>query len=165
MRVARYILLLLLVVACAACGRYSLTSRQPSVMGNGTATLKVQAVDNPTMFTWLPYTLRSSLRDEVNARRLAVWKDSGSTDYEIRLIVHSFQLRGNARNQQDETLLFTATMDLSAELYNAATNTLKWRSSRVSYSNTYEASDEQEAARELSRELLRRIVDSMRREF
>lgn len=165
MRFAKFCLFLLVCLACVSCARYSLTSKQPSVMGDGTATLKVQAVDNPTMYTWLPYTLRSALRDEVHTRRLAVWKDSGSTDYEIRLVVHSFQLRGNVRSQQDVTLLYTGTMELSATLYDAATNTVKWQSPRMSYSNTYEASDAQEAARELSRELLRRIVDRMRSEF
>ncbi len=156
---------LLLCLVCASCGGYSITSMQPSVLGNGNKTLKVKAVDNPTMYTWLPYTLRSTLRDEVNARNLAQWRDSGATDFEIRLIVDSFRVRGDARSAQDVTLLYTATMGLSATVYDGATNTVKWQSGIITYSETYEAANAQEAARELSRELIRRLTDRMRQEF
>ena len=162
---ARFFWVFLLCLACVSCGGYSLTSMQPSVLGDGDKTLKVKAIDNPTMYAWLPYALRSALRDEVNARNLARWQDSGATDLEIRLTVHSFQIRGDARSARDVTLLYTATMRLSAMLYDGPTNTVKWQSGILSYSETYEAANAQEAARELSRELIRRLTDRMRQKF
>ena len=161
----RFFCTLFLCLVCVSCGGYTITSMQPSVLGSGDKTLKVKAVDNPTMYTWLPYTLRSTLRDEVNARNLAKWQDSGATDLEIRLTVHSFQIRGDARSAQDVTLLYTATMQLAATIYDGPTNTVKWQSGRLSYSEIYEAANAQEAARELSRELIRRLTDRMRQKF
>lgn len=37
--------------------------------------------------------IRSQIRDDINARGLAVWKDSGETDFTLTVRVPSFQIR------------------------------------------------------------------------
>ncbi|MDR2799799.1 MAG: hypothetical protein LBB52_00850, partial [Desulfovibrio sp.] len=81
-------LCLALALFCAGCG-YTLASDSPSVLGAGTKTLKVKGVDYPTLQPWLPNSIRSVLRDEVGARYLAQWVDSGPADFEIQINVIS----------------------------------------------------------------------------
>ncbi|MBZ2171263.1 LPS assembly lipoprotein LptE [Nitratidesulfovibrio sp. SRB-5] len=151
--------------ALTGCAGYHLTSEETGIFGDGGKTLKVKNVDNPTMYSWLPYILRSSLRDEVGARSLAVWKDEGRADYEIKLRVHYFRLRGDVRDSDDRTQLYTASMGAEATVYDGATNAVVWESGLVSYSDSYDTYNERDAAEKVGVELVRRLVDRMRQRF
>lgn len=149
----------------SGCAGYNLTSEETGIFGDGSKTLKVKSVDNPTMYPWLPYMLRSALRDEVAARSLAVWKDEGRADYEIKLRVHYFRLRGDVRDSDDRTQLYTASMAADATVYDGATNAVIWESKLVTYYDSYDTYNEREAAERVGIELVRRLVDRMRQRF
>ena len=151
--------------ALSGCAGYHLTSGETGIFGDGTKTLKVKTVDNPTMYPWLPYMLRSALRDEIGARSLAVWKDDGRADYEIKLKVRHFRLRGDVRNSDDATQLYTASMAAEATVYDGTTNAVVWESKLVSYSDSYDTYNDRDAAEKVGAELIRRLVDRMRQQF
>lgn len=151
--------------ALSGCAGYHLTSEETGIFGDGSKTLKIKSVDNPTMYSWLPYMLRSALRDEIAARSLAVWKDDGRADYEVKLRVHYFRLRGDVRDSDDRTQLYTASMAAEATVYDGATNAVVWESKIVSYSDSYDTYNERDTAEKVGIELVRRLVDRMRQRF
>lgn len=157
--------LLAALSALSGCAGYNLTSEETGIFGDGHKTLKIKSVDNPTMYSWLPYLLRSTLRDEVAARSLAVWKDDGRADYEIKLRVLYFRLRGDVRDSDDRTQLYTASMAVEATVHDGATNAVVWESKTVSYSDSYDTYNERDAAEKVGIELVRRLVDRMRQRF
>lgn len=151
--------------ALSGCVGYHLTSEETGIFGDGSKTLKIKSVDNPTMYSWLPYMLRSALRDEIGARSLAVWKDDGRADYEVKLRVHYFRLRGDVRDSDDRTQLYTASMAAEATVYDGATNAVVWESGLVGYYDSYDTYNERDAAEKVGIELVRRLVDRMRQRF
>lgn len=151
--------------ALTGCAGYNLTSEETGIFGDGSKTLKIKSVDNPTMYSWLPYMLRSALRDEIAARSLAVWKDDGRADYEVKLRVHYFRLRGDVRDSDDRTQLYTASMAAEATVYDGATNAVVWESGLIGYYDSYDTYNERDAAEKVGLELVRRLVDRMRQRF
>ncbi len=158
-------------VVLAGCG-YRLGTDMPSVLQqNGTApggalpTLKVKDVDNPTMDPSLVYAIRSRLRDEVGARQLARWVDSGKADYEIGIKVQSYTYRTWMRDKDDVSLLYSANMTLEGIVYRGDTNAVIWRSGNIVYSQTYESTQDKAATEDLVLNLIRQLVDRMRNNF
>ena len=66
---------------------------EDSVLGKGDKTLRIRDIEQTTLYPWLPYMIRSNIRDDMNARGLAIWKDSGETDFTLSVRVPSFQIR------------------------------------------------------------------------
>ncbi len=156
--------LLFLIIAAGGCG-YQFSGGLPSALGDTEKTLKVKSIDQPTTYPWMTYVVRNALRDEVNARNLARWADSGSADNEIVIKVHSYTMRAQVRDKDDKTLIFSGSMTISATVYDGTGNNIVWRSSNISYSDIYVAPEEKAAAEELSRELMRRLCQEMRMKF
>ena len=93
---ARAGLLVVLCLLMGACGYRWQGFDDPavgSVIGDGSKTLKIDRVEQSSMFPWVPYYLRSLIRDEVNLRKLARWVDSGDADYTMTVRMPSFQIR------------------------------------------------------------------------
>ncbi|MDR0827237.1 MAG: LPS assembly lipoprotein LptE [Desulfovibrio sp.] len=149
---------------CAGCG-YTLASDSPSVMGEGLKTLKVKGVDYPTLQPWLPNSIRSVLRDEVGARYLAQWVDSGPADYEIQINVTSFTNRSWISSEIDTTEIFASSMTIVAVLYSASDNKEVWRSRPISYSEYEREVDEKVVSTTIIRQIIRRLCDEMRNSF
>jgi hypothetical protein len=154
---------LLCAAALTGCAGYQLAADAPNIFGEGKKTLKIKGVDYPTLQAWLPYRIRSALRDEITARHLASWVDSGPADFEIQINVLSYTSRQWMRSAQDTTLLYSNTMVLEAIVYNGSTNTEVWRSGRVSYSENLEQSLTE--ADVTITQIIRQLVDKMRNTF
>lgn len=137
---------------------------EESVLGNGTKTLKIKAVEQSTLYQWLPFTIRSQVRDDITARGLAKWVDSGPSDYTLTVRVNSFQIRSSGR-YETQTLLFDATMNIEFIVYNGSTNTISWQSGPIYYSDKFENNNEEEAIREIVTMAIRRGVDMMQQRF
>lgn len=162
--------LLLFGLCCAltACG-YTWRGQQgsrseQSLLGDGSKTLKIKSVEQTTLYTWLPYRIRSQLRDDVTQRGLARWVDSGPADYTLTVKISSFQLRSYGQ-YKDHNLLFTATIHAEFLLYNGSSNTLAWQSGVMSYSENYESANEEEAVREVVKMVVRRGMDRLQQRF
>ena len=155
---------LLLCLLLAGCG-YKLAADQPSIMGDGTKTLKVKGVDHPTLDPALPYQLRTALRNEINARDLAKWVDSGPADYEIQIKVLSYTTREWMRSEADKTLLYDSTLSLEATLYDGKTNQEVWRSGVISYAERMESPDDTALVGDIITQVTRRLADKLRTAF
>lgn len=149
--------------ALYACG-YIPASDMPTVLGGNEATLKLTGVEQPTLYPWVVHTVRSALRDEINARNLAVWVDNERADYNMHVKVHSFTMRGAVSSSTDETLLYTGSVSLTVTIYRSDDNTEIWRNT-VSYSNRFENETEEDAGRSLFSQAVRRLTNSMRNTF
>ena len=152
------------VLAClflASCG-YKLASEEPSVLGNGEKTLKVKRIENPTLYPWLSYQMRTVLHDEINYRQLAKWVDSGEADYEIEIVVKRFNLQDHGYVSTGSSVMYSASMTMQMRLYDGSTNKQVWNSGDISYSRVYDTDNAQAATEELSRELIFRCLDRMR---
>ena len=160
--VALYSLLVCLLSGCAG---YQFGAKQPSILGDGSKTLKVKEIDYPTLQPWLPFVLRSSLRDKINERYLAQWVDSGPADYEISLKVTSFTTHEWARDIDNNTLLYDTNLTVDAIVYSGSTNKEVWRSGPVRYADIVESPDEKKSANEMISRIMDRIADKMRNTF
>ena len=158
-------LALALATLVSACAGYKLASETNSVLGDGSKTLKVKGVDYPTLQPWLPYAIRSRLRDEIGARYLAKWVDSGSADYEIQINVISYTTRQWIRSELDTSLLYDATMTIEAILYEGSTNKEVWRSGKIAYAERTEKTDDKLMAEDIITQVVRMLADKMRNTF
>ena len=169
------------ILALAGCG-YGFGTDGPSVLTTPTKgptssaaalpplsgdipTLKFKNVENPTLFPWLSYVIRTEVHDEFAARKLCRWVDSGKADYEIAIKVDNYTYRSWLTDTDNATMLYTAAMTLNATFYRADSNEVVWQSGNITYSQSYESVQERIAASELSRELARRLASSMRQAF
>lgn len=157
-------LLLLCVLLLGGCG-YRLASSSPSVLGDGSKTLKLKGVDSPTLHAWLPNSIRSRLRDEIGARYLAQWVDSGSADYEIQINVRDFSTREWIRTEQDTAQVYSTSLTLEAIIYEGSANKEIWRSGAISYSEYGEQADEKQASGDIIDQVMRKLGDKMRNSF
>jgi len=146
-------------------GFSSSSSRAHSVLGTGNSTLKIEKVEQVTMYPWVQYYLRGAVRDEVNLRRLARWVDSGNADYLLTVNMPGFQVRSSMSNRVDETLLSDTTVRLELIVRSGKTGAVVWRSGVVSYSDKFEVVDEGNAIRDGLQEVLRRAFDRMQQNF
>ncbi len=161
----RFIAALPLLLLLAACSGYQLGADSPSIFGNGSKTLKVKGVDYPTLQPWLPYALRSSLRDEVGARKLASWVDDGPADFEIQIKVISYTTREWVRSEGDTTLLYDSQLTVEAIVYDGSNNKEVWRSGPVSYDDRVESATDPSAPVDIITQVMRQLVDRMRNAF
>lgn len=166
--VRRAALVLVAAFGLAACG-YGFGSDSESVLvpvtGGVTPTLRIKSVDNPTLFPWITHIIRTEVRDELAARKLARWVDSGKTDYSLAIKVSSFTFRSWLTDKEDMTSLYSASMTFEGIVYKTDTNEEVWRSGPIAYSQNYEQVQERVAASELIRELARRLAARMQQAF
>ena len=146
-------------------GFSSSSSRASSVLGDGTSTLKIEHVEQVTMYPWVQYYLRGLVRDEVNLRRLARWVDDGPADYSLTINMPSFLVRSSVSNRVDNTLLSTSTVALELVVRSGRTGAIVWRSGLITYYDKFEAVDEGEVIQEGLKEALNRALDRMQQKF
>lgn len=167
-RAPRVVLVCLAALMLASCG-YGFGNDAGSVLEAPAPgvlpTLKIKSVDNPTLYPWLSHVVRSEVRDELAARGIARWVDSGKADYELSLKVDSFTFRSWMTDIDDVTMLYSASMLMEGIVYRGDSNEEVWRSGQVAYSQTYEQVQERTAAGDLVRELARLLVNRMRQSF
>lgn len=155
---------LMFCLLSTGCG-YHFASSSSSILGDGTKTLKVKGVDYPTLHPWLPYSIRSRLRDEIGARYLAKWVDSGTADYEIQINVIAFSTREWIRTEIDTTQLYSTSLTIEAIVYSGSTNKEVWRSGQIYYSESMEHADEKAASSDIIAQVIRQLADKMRNTF
>lgn len=146
-------------------GFSSADSRAQSVLGDGSQTMKIERVEQVTMYPWVPYYLRGLVRDEVNLRRLAEWVDEGQADYLLTVTMPGFQVRSYVSNREDTTLLSDTTVRLELVVRSGKNGSVVWRSGVVSYNDKFETVDEDSAIREGLKEAVGRALDRMQQKF
>ena len=160
-----------LVLLCAVtllfcgCAGYQFAADSPSILGDGTKTLKIKEVDNPSLEAWLPHSIRSVLRDEITARHLAVWVDQSPADYEITIKILAFTSREWMRDEYDVAVLFDNTLSIEAIVYDGATNKEIWRSGSISYSDRSDEPGAKAGAESIIQQVSQRLADRLRNTF
>jgi len=134
-----------------------------SIIENNTKTLKIQAIEQPTLYPWLSYFVRSVLRDEITQRNIATWVDSGSADYEMLVTIKDFQIRSYGSYAYSS--LLTARTNMELTLYDGKTNAIIWQSGPITYSETYEDVNEDVALKELVIIIVQRSIDRLQQQF
>lgn len=136
-----------------------------SVLGNGTCTLKLNKIEQSTLYTWVPYFIGSKLRDEVYLRKLAVWVDFAPADYLISVRMPIFFVDAYASDETDKTILNQATLELEILVENGKTGETVWRSGVIRYSDRYENRSEEQAVQEAITQAIHRSLDRMQIKF
>lgn len=144
-------------------GQEGYLSKQ-TILGDGTRTLLMNDVEQSTLYPWLPYMIRSQVRNDINARKLAIWVDSGPADFTLTVRINSFQIR-SAGEYKQHNLLFTATVNMELTIYDGKTNTEIWKSGPVVYSENYEHANEEQAIREVIFMTTQRAIDQIQQPF
>ncbi len=160
-----FVSFMLLFSACGYQWQGSDSPSTASVLGNGFSTVKITNVEQSSLYPWIPYYLRSLMRDEITLRHLAEWQDNGEADYTMEIRMPSFSVGSYVSNTQDITLLNAATVSLEVILHEGGSNAVVWQSGLVVYSDYFENQREHTAIRELLREVVRRTVDRMQLKF
>lgn len=160
-RVCGVLVLCLLMVACGYQWQGFDNPTVDSVLGDGSSTLKIDSVEQVSMYPWVPYYLRSVIRDEVNLRKLARWVDSGYADYTMSVRMPSFLIRSYVSDAEDVTLLNAATVQLEIVIAKGTTGEVVWRSGVISYSENYENMQESVAIREVLIQAVNRGLERM----
>ena len=146
-------------------GFSSVSSRAHSVLGSGNSTIKFDKVEQITLFPWVQYYVRGTVRDEVNLRRLARWVDDGNADYLLTVNMTGFRVRSSISNRFDNTLLSETTVSLEMIVRSGKTGAVVWKSGKISYFDKFEVVNEDSAVREGLKEAIRRALDRMQQEF
>ena len=153
------------IILFCGCAGYRLAADSPSILGDGTRTLKIKEVDNPTLEAWLPHSIRSVLRDEIHARHLAQWVDESPADYEMTIKILAYTSREWLRDENDVALLFANNLTIEAIVYDGTTNREIWRSGAIAYSDVSETIGAKASAEEIIRQVARRLADKLRNTF
>jgi len=160
-------LALFFCVLSAGCG-YTLRGQQDaipadSVLGDGSKTLRIQSVEQTTLYAWLPYMVRSELRDGITQRGLARWVE-GPSDYTISAKLTSCTIT-NENNASGAPQLYTVSIAMVFTIYDGHTNTPIWTSNPVGYSNSFQYESESEAVRQVVEECVRIGLDRLQQRF
>ena len=165
LRLGTFLLFCATMMLFCGCAGYRLAADSPSILGDGTRTLKIKEVDNPTLEAWLPHSIRSILRDEINARHLARWVDESPADYEMTIKVLAFTSREWIRDENDVAMLFANNLNIEAIVYDGTTNREIWRSGAIAYSDVSEIRGAKASTEEIIQQVARRLVDRLRNTF
>ncbi|SHN67849.1 LPS assembly lipoprotein LptE [Desulfovibrio litoralis] len=152
------------ILILSGCG-YQRATKFPSVIGDGTKTVRIKSVDNPTMNTTIGYLLRSQLREEISARHMAKWVDSGVSDYTLELKIKQFTDRGETFDDTFNTQLYNINLTLNLIVYDGVSNKKVWESGYISETDFSERLIDRDNSEELATLLMRRIVDQMKNNF
>ncbi len=165
MRISILPVAILLVSILTGCAGYDFASNQPSVFAGNDKTMKVKGVDYPTIQPWIPHAIRSLLRDELAARNMIQWADSGSVDYEIQINIISLTSREWASSNENVPALYDNAVTLEAIIYSGLSNQEVWRSGRIRYSEREEYPAEQASSSYVIKHAIRLLADKMRMAF
>ena len=136
-----------------------------SVLGDGNKTLRMGAVEQVTLYPWVPYVIRSQLRDEINARGLARWVDGKNADYTLGVKVTGSTIRSYSDTASGMAQLSQVSVSIVFTVYDGHTNKEVWSSGPVVYRDTFEFENDETAVRETLTECIRRGVDRLQQRF
>ena len=139
-------------------------SSRSSVLGSGNKTIAITKVAQSSLIPWIPYVLRTELHTEMNMRHLAKWTDADKADYTMEVELRSFETRAFISGDDDETLLNVVSAQLTVIIYDKE-NKVIWNSGSITYSENYENVREEEAIREILREIVYIVYDRMQNTF
>ncbi len=124
-----------------------------SIFGNGTTTVAITKIEDPSLYPWINYYLTNAFHTEMNFRKLAKWEVSEKADYHIEIILHKFDTSASLTDEQDNTLLNTVNIQMEVRVKNIRKNT-NWSTGILSYYEYFQLITEVEAVREILQELV-----------
>ncbi len=159
------ITLCFLICACAYTWRGQEGARsEDSVLGTGNKTVKIKGVEQTTLYPWVPYLVRSQLRDEINTRGLARWVDDGLADFELQVNITNFNVSAYGHSSS-QNVVSTAEVILDLIVYSGSTNSIIWKSGGIYYEDTFQNSNQEEVVRTIIDAAIDRAVDRLQQKF
>lgn len=141
------------------------SSTTHSVLGDGSKTLRIRSVEQTTLYAWIPYIVRSQLRDEIAARGLAKWVDAAPSDFTIGVKILGCRMRSDNDLSSGMPNLVTATISMVFNICNGHTNQEIWSSGTIEYTDSFEREDERTVIQSIVRECIYRGVDRIQQQF
>jgi len=135
-----------------------------SVLGSGNKTIAITKVEQSSLLPWIPYVLRTELYTEMSMRKLAKWTNVDSADYTMEANLSAFETRAYISGDDDETLLSVVSAQLTVTVYDRKNNVI-WNSGLVTYAENYENVREEDAIRDILREIVYLVYDRMQNTF
>ena len=156
---------LLLLAGCGYAIQGFDSPAHDSVLGIGNSTIKLDTIEQSTMYTWVPYFISSTLRDELHLRKLAVWVDSTPADYLISVRMPLFFVDAYASDETDKTILNQAAMEFEIIIEDGKKDEIFWRSGIIRYYDRFVDRSEELAVQEAITQAIRRSLDRMQIKF
>ncbi len=135
-----------------------------SVLGKGDKTIAITKIEQSSLLPWVSYELRNRLHSEMQLRQFAKITSADTADYSLEANLTSFEISSYISNSSDETLLSSVIGTLSIFVYDKNQD-LVWSSGSVSYSETFERVEENQAIRDTIKELVYTAYDKMQNTF
>lgn len=155
---------LFFVNACGYTLQGTTVGTRDSVLGSGEKTIAITKIEQSSLIPWIPFVLRTELHTEMNMRRLAVWSDIDEADYTMEVDISSFETRAFITGDDDKTLLSVVSAQLTVVVFDKKHNVV-WNSGPITYSENYENVREDEAIRDILREIVYILYDRMQSVF
>lgn len=135
-----------------------------SIFGNGSSSVAITKIEDPSLYTWITYYLTNKFHSEMNFRKLAVWDEKDKADYTIEIILHKFDSSASLTNESDRTLINTINIDMEVRVKNTHTNE-EWNSGILSASENFSQFSEEQAVKEVLQELVYMTFNAMQNNF
>ncbi len=163
------LLLSILATALLGCG-YTWRGQENSttthsVLGDGSKTLRIRSVEQTTLYAWIPYIIRSQLRDEIAVRGLAKWVDTAPSDFTISVKILGCSMRSDNDITSGMPRLVTTTISMVFSICNGHTNQEIWSSGTIEYADSFTVEDERTVIQSIVRECISRGVDRIQQQF
>jgi hypothetical protein len=153
-----------LLVLLSGCG-YQLASKGPVVLPEDQRSLCMDSVENPTLQTWLGPRLRSVLRDELTRRGWTRWTSRNQADLLVRIVIDRYSRSSKVRDEDDETLRYSASISMRIDLVSRTTDQVVWSSGMVGESESYFGNSTTAADMAVTELAVRRAVDRLAQRY
>ena len=163
---------LLSILNLSACGykiqgqeesRY--TYKTATILGDGSKSLRIDEVEQATLYPWLPFYVMQKVRDEINLRNIAEYSSSLDADYYAKIEILSFDVTAFDEDYYKTASLTSADVRLNIDIFETNTNSKVWSSGTVAYSETYERIKSEQALREILQEAIKLAFDRIQYSF
>lgn len=164
MRILHVPAALVLILVLAACSGYRMTSGDaPLALPEGTRTLFLKDVENPTLYPEAGAQLRALVRDEFTRRGGVVWTGPDEASAYLHLKIVSFTTSAAVTDEDDETLKSNASISLEGRITRRSDGSEVWRG-RASHSESF-LSDREAARESVIEHAARKLADALAQNY
>ncbi len=167
MKKLHFFLLSLILLTLTACG-YQVHniqgSPQQSILGNGSSTVSIGAIEQSSLYPWVPHFITTTLKDEMSLRQIAKWESFERSDYLINVNLSSIKIGAFDDSYINESEISSASVVITLNIHETQSGKSVWNT-RVGYSENYENPREDSAIREVIEEALKIAMDNLQSTF
>ncbi len=158
---------LLLILSLSACGYrvHGVNTNTSTILGNRDITISIGEIHQSTLYTWLPYFITNSIRDEIALRNIGKWANQGKGEYSIDVRVASFKVSGLDSVIFEQVAISSASIQIEFTIFNEKSGEIVWKSGNVSYSESYTNPREDTAIEDVIHKAVQATFDRLQNIF